>query len=155
MFACSCRYISCLLQVTSRPPTRDSNFTIDRFSPWPRERDTIEFEATPERSVRWHSSFSVFSPFLPFSLSLLSCSPTRERLRGRLAFRIGVRSKVLRSKLGPRVGRKERGWQREVFETKRSKKRRNRAVGGKFRGGSARACAGCNFARKFDIQNRK
>lgn len=44
-------YISCLLQVTSRPPTRDSNFTIDRFSPWPRERNTIEFEATLKCSV--------------------------------------------------------------------------------------------------------
>lgn len=63
--------ISCLPQVTSRPPMHDSNLTIDRFSLWPRERDTIEFEATLEHSVWRHSSLS---PSFGRSLSL-SLSP--------------------------------------------------------------------------------
>jgi hypothetical protein len=42
--------ISCLPQVTFYD-LRDWNLAIDRFSPWPRERDTIEFEATPEHSL--------------------------------------------------------------------------------------------------------
>lgn len=73
--------ISCLPQVTSRPPMHDSNLTIDRFSPWPRERVTIEFEATLR--ALGLAAFLPFSVLWPFYLLLLSRLPYSRTLRGK------------------------------------------------------------------------
>lgn len=79
----------------------------------------------------------------PRSYSLLAWKP----LRGKSAFRRRVPTEVLRAKLESRQRGEERGEERGGEPGGRGKEMQ---LGGKDFAGAAH-----NFARKFDIQNRK
>lgn len=117
VFARPCRYI---LSPAGNLAPSDARLELHDRSIFPVAPRTRYHRIRSDSGALGLTAFLLFcflavslSPSLPSLLFLpsLSCSPAGERLRERLAFRIGVRSKVLRSKLGPRASRKERGWQ--------------------------------------------